>query len=370
MITIPYLDLKRINSKWQQQLHTAFTEVLSNGWYILGEHVADFEKQFAFFSQTQYCIGVGNGLDALILSLKAVGVGPGDEVIVPSNTYIATWLAVSYVGAKPVPVEPDWHTCNINLDLIAQKINHKTKAIIPVHLYGEMADMIEIMKIADKYGLTVIEDNAQAQGAEIKGQRSGSFGHVNATSFYPGKNLGAFGDAGAITTNSTEFTDTIKMLRNYGSQVKYYNQIKGVNSRLDELQASLLKVKLVGLVEDNLERIELAKNYQDGLKEITALTLPVCKSDFTSVYHIYQIRCNGRDKLQSYLGSRGIGTMIHYPVPPHLQKAYEDLGYGFGSFPVAEKIASQTLSLPLFPGLKLEEQNYIIRTIKQFFANA
>jgi dTDP-4-amino-4,6-dideoxygalactose transaminase len=364
---ITYLDLKSINLAHQDELKTAFDDVLNSGWYIMGKQLEQFEQNYAQFNQTKYSVGVANGLDALILSLKALNIGKEDEVIVPSNTYIATWLAVSYVGAIPVPVEPHWSTCNINPSLIVSKITPRTKAIIPVNLYGQAAEMDKIMAIANQYNLAVVEDNAQAQGALCCGKLTGSFGHLNATSFYPGKNLGALGDAGAITSNDEALIKQIKVLRNYGSQVKYYNEIKGVNSRLDELQAALLTVKLKYLPSDTEERQRLAAIYDEQLSGIEGLTLPQNAENCTSVYHIYQIRTRQRDSIQKYLTEHGIGTVIHYPVPPHLQNAYSELNYQKGDFPIAEKIANETLSIPLYQGMTEAQQMQVIETIKTFF---
>jgi dTDP-4-amino-4,6-dideoxygalactose transaminase len=364
---VPYLDLKNINLSHQEALKQAFEKVLESGWYIMGKQLEQFEQHYATFNQTTHAIGVANGLDALILSLKALGIGNGDEVIVPSNTYIATWLAVSYVGAIPVPVEPRWETCNINPELIEEKITLNTKAILPVHLYGQACEMEQIMQIAEKYALAVVEDNAQAQGALNNGKITGSFGHINATSFYPGKNLGALGDAGAITTNSEQLAHKVKILRNYGSEKKYFNQIKGVNSRLDELQAAFLDVKLKYLTEDTAERQRLAVIYDNELSGIDGLILPKNADKCTSVYHIYQIRTSKRDELQQFLSENGVGTVIHYPVPPHLQEAYAELGCHQGYFPVAEKIANETLSIPLYQGMNEEQQANAIRFIRKFF---
>jgi dTDP-4-amino-4,6-dideoxygalactose transaminase len=364
---IPYLDLKSINLAHQEELRTAFDTVLNSGWYIMGKQLELFEQNYAQYNQTSYSIGVANGLDALILSLKALNILEGDEVIVPSNTYIATWLAVSYVGAIPVPVEPHWSTCNINPSLIEAKITPRTKAIIPVNLYGQAAEMDKIMAIANKYKLAVVEDNAQAQGAMCSGKMAGSFGHLNATSFYPGKNLGALGDAGAITSNDEALIKQIKVLRNYGSQVKYYNDVKGVNSRLDELQAALLNVKLKYLPSDTKERQRLAAIYDEQLSGIEGLTLPQNAENCTSVYHIYQLRTSQRDAMQKYLTEHGIGTVIHYPVPPHLQNAYSELNYQKGDFPIAEKIANETLSIPLYQGMTEAQQMQVIEKIRTFF---
>jgi dTDP-4-amino-4,6-dideoxygalactose transaminase len=364
---ISYLDLKKINHASKHELMQAFETVLDSGWYILGNKLELFEQQYAAYSSTNYCIGVANGLDALILSLKALDIQAGDEVIVPSNTYIASWLAVSYVGAKPIPVEPNWETCNIDPLLIESKITERTKAIMPVNLYGQAAQLDLISEIAKKHNLFVIEDNAQAQGAVCKGKITGSWGHINASSFYPGKNLGALGDAGAVTTDDLDLNNKVRILRNYGSQKKYYNEIKGVNSRLDELQAALLTVKLGVLDGQNNQRIALAEMYNQNLNNVGDLTFQKLAESCTSVYHIYQIRTSKRDELQNYLTENGIGTIIHYPVPPHLQQAYFELGYKKGDFPIAEKIAEQTLSLPLYPGMQNEDVCTVIETIKKFF---
>lgn len=364
---IPYLNLKSININHQKELTQAFEQVLQSGWFILGNNVSSFEREYANFSQTNYCVGVANGLDALILSLKALGIGQGDEVIVPSNTYIASWLAVSYVGATPIPVEPRMATYNINPELIEQKITAKTKAIMPVNLYGQAAELEQIVAIAKKHKLFVVEDNAQSQGASYNSKPAGSWGDINATSFYPGKNLGALGDAGAITTNSKDLAERVKIIRNYGSQKKYYNEFKGVNSRLDELQAAFLSVKLNHLELENSERNRLASIYNKGLEGVGDVVLPSLAENASSVYHIYMIRTHKRDDLQKYLAEKEIGTVIHYPIPPHLQEAYQELGYKKGDFPIAEEIAETCLSIPLFPGLVEEEQAYIVKTIKKFF---
>jgi dTDP-4-amino-4,6-dideoxygalactose transaminase len=364
---ITYLDLKMINHVSKHELMEAFESVLDSGWYVLGSKLDQFEKEYAAYSDTNFCIGVANGLDALILSLKALDIKEGDEVIVPSNTYIASWLAVSYVGATPIPVEPNWDTCNIDPMLIESKITSKTKAIMPVNLYGQAAQLDIISEIANKHKIYVIEDNAQAQGAVCKGKITGSWGHINASSFYPGKNLGALGDAGAITTDDEFLNNKVRIIRNYGSQKKYYNEIKGVNSRLDELQAALLSVKLRVLDDQNTQRIALAEIYNQNLQNVGDLTLQTLADSCTSVYHIYQIRTSKRDELQQYLTENGIGTIIHYPVPPHLQKAYAELEFKKGDFPIAEKIAEQTLSLPLYPGMLKDDVLTVIETIKNFF---
>ncbi|MFM7079936.1 MAG: DegT/DnrJ/EryC1/StrS family aminotransferase [Bacteroidota bacterium] len=366
-MTIPYLDLKGINLSHRERLLKSFEEVLNGGWYILGEHVQRFEQEYAKFNETKHCVGVANGLDALILSLKALNIGPGDEVIVPSNTYIATWLAVSYVGAVPVPVEPRIETYNINPDLIEEKITSKTKAIIPVNLYGQAAELKHICSIANKHNLFVIEDNAQAQGAFHDGKAAGSWGDINATSFYPGKNLGALGDAGAITTNNASYDVSVRVLRNYGSQKKYYNEIKGINSRLDELQAAFLSVKLQTLQQDNDERGRLAKMYDEALSQVGDIILPAIAENSTSIHHIYLIRTHLRDDLQRHLSGKNIGTMIHYPIPPHLQQAYSELPYKKGGFPIAEEVADTCLSLPLYPGMGEDAIGYVSAQIQAFF---
>ena len=366
-VKISYLDLKQINQSAKHELMQAFEDVLDSGWYIMGKKLEQFETEYANYSNTQFCTGLANGLDALILALKALNIKEGDEVIVPSNTYIASWLAVSYVGATPIPVEPKWATCNIDPALIEEKITHKTKAIMPVNLYGQAAELDQICAIAKKYNLYVVEDNAQAQGAYCKNKITGSWGDVNASSFYPGKNLGALGDAGAVTTNSPEYNQKIRVIRNYGSEKKYFNEVKGVNSRLDEVQAALLSVKLKNLDNQNKQRNELAEIYNEHLSDIGDISLQYLAPSCTSVYHIYQIRTSQREELQKYLTEKGIGTIIHYPVPPHLQKAYSELGYQKGDFPIAEKIAEQTLSLPLYPGMSAEDVLTVTQTIKHFF---
>lgn len=364
---ISFLDLKQVNKPFEGEFEQAYKDFIASGWYILGDKVASFEKDYAQFNKTSHAIGVANGLDALILSLKALDIGSGDEVIVPSNTYIASWLAISYVGATILPVEPRLDTYNINPELIEAAITSKTKAIMPVHLYGQICEMDAIMEIANKHNLYVIEDNAQSQGATYKRKVSGSWGHCNGTSFYPGKNLGALGDGGAVTTSDTEIAKKVSVLRNYGSEKKYYNEVIGMNSRLDELQAAFLSIKLKKLNEDNTKRVEAAKLYNELLKGIGDLILPQLASNATSVYHLYVIRTKRRDELQAYLDEKGIGTMIHYPVPPHLQKAYSDLGYQKGDFPIAEEIAEMSLSLPISAYLKKQDLIQVAESIRSFY---
>lgn len=368
-MNIPFLSFEGMHNPIKAKLVEAFNKVLDSNWFVLGNEVTLFEKAYSEYNGVDYCVGVSNGLDAIHIALKSLGVGPGDEVIVPSNTYIATLLAVSYVGAKPVLVEPDINTANINPDRIKAAINVSTKAIIPVHLYGRICDMDAIMAIAVSHNLFVIEDNAQAHGAMQNGRLAGSFGNINATSFYPGKNLGALGDAGAVTTNEKALAEKSMMLRNYGSEKKYYNSIIGHNMRLDELQAALLSVKLSLLPQWTKQRQGIASLYNEALKEMGDLILPLTNDQSSHVYHVYSIRTHFRDKLQQWLQQNGIGTLIHYPVPAHLQQAYDSLGFKRGSYPIAEEMAETCLSLPLWPGMTKEQVFYIVEKIRIFFEN-
>jgi dTDP-4-amino-4,6-dideoxygalactose transaminase len=340
-----------MHSQIKDEMRIAFERVYNGYWYIQGKELESFEKEYALLNQTNFAVGVSNGLDALILALRALDIGPGDEVIVPSNTYIATALAVSHVGATPVFVEPRMETYNINPELIPQAITKKTKAIMPVHLYGQACEMDIIMEIAKVNNLYVVEDNAQAHLSSFNGLLTGSFGDVNGTSFYPGKNLGALGDAGAVTTNNEELANRIKTLRNYGSAVKYFNEEIGYNNRLDELQAAFLRVKLSHLQEWTNQRKEIAQWYNEALQLKNDLVLPYVHENADHVNHLYVVRTSNREKLQQELIEKGIQTMIHYPVPPHLQKAYKHLGYKEGDFPIAEEIARTCLSLPVWPGM-------------------
>lgn len=364
---IPYLSFEHQNRLIKKDMLQSFEAFFDKGWYVLGDNVEKFEQAYAALTGVDYCIGVSNGLDALHLALKALQIGEGDEVIVPSNTYIATALAVSYVGATPVFAEPKQDTCNIDPETIRRAITSKTKAIIPVHLYGQACEMDAVMQLATENRLYVIEDNAQSQLATYRGKLTGSFGHVNGTSFYPGKNLGALGDAGAVTTKHKEFSESVKMLRNYGSQKKYYHDFIGFNMRLDECQAGFLSVKLQHLEQWTRERQQIASYYDSALSGIDNVVLPSVAEGATHVYHIYMIRSAKRDQLQEHLSKHGIGTMIHYPVPPHLQKAYAHLGFGKGDFPIAEGIADTCLSLPIWPGLKENDVAYIAEKIKNFY---
>jgi dTDP-4-amino-4,6-dideoxygalactose transaminase len=365
---IPFLSFEGMHNPIKRELSAAFEKVLDSNWFVLGNEVKEFETAYATFNKVNYSVGVSNGLDAIHIALKTLGIGVGDEVIVPSNTYIATLLAVSYVGAVPVLVEPDINTCNIDSQKIEAVITPATKAIIPVHLYGRICDMDSIINIAKKHSLFVIEDNAQAHGAMMNGKMAGSFGDINATSFYPGKNLGALGDAGAITTDDAALAAKATVLRNYGSEKKYYNEVIGHNMRLDELQAALLSVKLPHLSEWTRQRIQIANQYNNGLKNVGDIVLPFEADASSHVYHVYVIRTHLRSQLQTWLSEQGVGTLIHYPVPAHLQKAYKSMGFKKGDFPIAEQIAETCLSLPLWPGMKENEVNYVIEKIKIFFA--
>lgn len=363
---VPFLDLQAAYLELKQEIDAAVQKVLASGQYILGEEVETFEHEWSHYCGARHAVGVGSGLDALTLALKALDIGPGDEVIVPANTYIATWLAVSAVGALPVPVEPDEHTYNLNPSYLEAAITPHTKAILVVHLYGQPADLDAIVAIAEKYRLAVIEDAAQAHGARYKGERIGKHGTIVCWSFYPGKNLGAMGDAGAITTNDTQLADRVRVLRNYGSRIKYVNEIRGVNSRLDPLQAAILRVKLRVLDSWNVRRQAIAQLYFQKLSNLPELTLPYLPKWSDSAWHLFVIRHPRRDLLQKALAGAGIQTLIHYPIPPHLQAAYADLGYKAGSFPVTEKIANELLSLPIGPHLTQPQAQFVSRKIKQF----
>jgi len=359
-VRVPFLDFVGPYAELQPELDEAYSRFMRSGWYVLGTEVEAFEREFAGYCGSKQCIGVANGLEALHLILRAYGIGVGDEVIVPSNTYIATWLAVSHVGATPVPVEPDGKTFNIDPSRLAAVLTSRTKAILPVHLYGQPADMDPIMTFSRQHGLKVIEDNAQAQGARYKGRRTGSLGDAAGHSFYPGKNLGAFGDAGAITTDDDVLAERIRTLRNYGSKKKYYNEIKGYNSRLDELQAALLRVKLKKLDNWNGRRSEVAKAYLNHLAGNDNLSLPVVPDWAEPVWHLFVVRHPQRDRLQEQLTAAGIGTMIHYPVPPHLSGAYAGDGWDSGAFPLAEMLAANVLSLPMGPHLSADQAGYVM----------
>lgn len=362
---IPFVSFLPMERELNNEIRDAFDRVLSASWYIDGKEDEAFEHAFADYCGSSYCIGVGNGLDALMLSLKALGIGVGDEVIVPSNTYIATALAVTYTGATPIFVEPDIRTFNINPELIEAEITEKTRGIIPVHLYGQACDMDPIMQIAKTYGLKVIEDCAQAHGATYKGQRVGSFGDAAGFSFYPGKNLGALGDAGAVVTNDKELADKIRALGNYGSDYKYHHIYKGNNSRLDELQAAFLSAKLPHLERMNEERRRIARIYTECIKNDKVI-LPYVHADCVPVWHIYGIRCRDRDALEKHLNKWGIGTNKHYPIPIHMQECYRNLSIFEGMMSIAEEISATELSLPMYYGMTDEEIQYIIEAINIF----
>lgn len=363
---VPFLDLKAVYSEIKNELDEAYARVMSSGWYILGAEVEAFENEFAAYCEAKHCIGVANGLDALHLILRGYGIGAGDEVIVPANTYIATWLAVSYAGATPVAVEPDGETYNLDPQKIAAALTPRTRAIMPVHLYGQPAEMGAINEIAQKHNLKVIEDAAQAQGARYKNQPTGSLSDAAGFSFYPGKNLGAFGDAGAVVTNDDELADAVKLLRNYGSRVKYYNEVKGFNSRLDPLQAAFLSVKLRHLDEWNARRRRVARKYIEALSDCAKIVLPVLEEEAESVWHLFVVQCAERERLQNFLKERGVETLIHYPVPPHLSQAYKEDFAPNADFPITERLAATVLSLPIGPHLTESEQDFTIETIKEF----
>jgi dTDP-4-amino-4,6-dideoxygalactose transaminase len=360
---VPFLELGQTYLEIKDELDAAYQRVMNSGWYILGSEVKAFEEEFAAYCGTKHCVGVGNGLEALQLVLRGYGIGPGDEVIVPGNTYIATWLAVSNAGATVVPVEPDEGTFNINPQCIEAAISPRTKAILPVHLYGQPADMRPINEIARRHGLKVIEDAAQAHGARYRDRRVGSLGDAAGWSFYPTKNLGAYGDAGAVTTDDDELADKVRLLRNYGSKRKYYNDEQGINSRLDELQAALLRVRLDHLDEWNSRRARIATRYLEELRG-TELMLPEVCEGADPVWHLFVVRSKRRDGLQTYLKSAGINTLVHYPVPPHLQKAYPELALPAGSLPITEAIHREVLSLPMGPQLSQAHLAQVLSALK------
>jgi dTDP-4-amino-4,6-dideoxygalactose transaminase len=351
---IPFLDIHASYAELKDEFDAAYHRVMDSGWVLLGKETEAFEAEFANYCEAKHCVAVGNGLDALRLVLQAWDIGPGDEVIVPSHTFIASWLAVSALGATPVPVEPNEATYNIDPERIEAAITSRTKVIMPVHLYGQPADMDPIMELAAKHNLKVVEDNAQAQGARYKGRRTGALGHAAATSFYPGKNLGAFGDAGAVTTSDDDLADRVRMLRNYGSKVKYQHELAGTNSRLDELQAAFLRVKLRRLDEWNARRKEIAKIYMARLKD-GEHRLPLVPVWADPVWHLFVIRNHHRDKLQAQLAEMGIQTLIHYPVAAHLSGAYRYLEQPPNSLPIVQRISSEALSLPIGPHLQTED---------------
>ena len=363
---VPFVSLEIMHDEIRKELDDAYQAVMDNSFFIQGQACTAFEEEFADYCGVKYCVGVGNGLDALMLILRAMDIGAGDEVIVPSNTFIATALAVSYVGASPVFVEPEIETFNINPARIEEKINKNTKAIIAVHLQGRPADMDAINAVAQKHGLKVIEDAAQAHGARYKGKRVGSLGDAAGFSFYPVKNLGALGDGGCVTTDNKELADRIRALGNYGSDHKYHHIYQGVNSRLDEMQSAFLSVKLPHLDKWNADRRRIADRYLNEIHH-PHIVLPL-RSDsvFEHIYHVFVVRCEGRDRLEEYLNKNGIGTVRHYPIPIHLQGAYADLGLPEGSLPIAETISRTVLSLPMYYGMTEEQITQVIQTINRF----
>lgn len=362
---IDFLNLKRVNAPHETAIQAAIQRVLDSGWYILGQETEAFEREFAAYCGVAHCISVANGLDALQLILKGYGIGPGDEVIVPSNTFIATWLAVSQVGASPIPVEPDARTYNLDPGRIAAAVTKRTRAIMPVHLFGQPADMDAIQNVADLNGLRVIEDAAQAHGARYKGRRTGALGDAAGFSFYPGKNLGALGDGGAITTNDADLANQLRRLRNYGSNVKYQHDVAGVNSRLDELQAAVLRVKLAHLDTENDARRVVAAQYLAALAG-TSLALPQVLSGVEPVWHLFVVCAAQRDRLQADLQKNGIGTMVHYPKACHLQGAYA--GRHWPALPIAERLQHEVLSLPMAPYLTSADVLSVVRALERAFA--
>lgn len=362
---VPFVSFEPMHNQIDTEVCAKFVEVFHNNWFIGGREDEAFENEFADYCGTKYCVGCGNGLDALYLILKAYGIGTGDEVIIPSNTFIATALAVTYTGAVPVLVEPVLDFYTINPKLIEAKITEHTKAIIAVHLYGQTADMDAILKIGKKYNLKVIEDTAQAHGAEYKGKRAGCLGDAAGFSFYPGKNLGALGDAGAITTDDKELADKVRALGNYGSLKKYHHIYQGNNSRLDELQAAMLRIKLAHMEEWNRARREAAQYYLTHIRNEKIL-LPKVEFGNEHVWHLFVLRCKERDDLEKYLDENGIGTTIHYPIPIHLQECYRNLGMEAGSLPLAEEISDTVISIPMFYGITQNEMDYVINVLNRF----
>lgn len=367
-MSVPFLDMKPIYDELKPELDAAYERVMRSGWFVLGKEVEAFEAEYAAYCCAKHCIGLGNGLEALELVLRGWDIGAGDEVIVPSNTYIATWLAVTAVGAKVVPVEPVPAGPNIDPERIVAAVTSRTKAIMPVHLYGEPADMDAIMAIAAKHGIKVIEDVAQAQGSKVRGRRAGSLGHAGAHSFFPTKNIGAVGDGGAVTTDDPKLAERLRVLRNYGSRVKYVNIERGYNSRLDELQAAFLRAKLPRLDEWNDRRRAVAARYHDKLAGIPGLGLPRAPQWAEPVWHLYVVRTERRAELVAALDKAGIGSLIHYPIPPHLQQAYADLGQPRGSYPLAEKLAETVLSLPIGPHVSPETVDRIAAVVRSALA--
>jgi len=360
---IKFLDLEKINNRFRKDFDEKIKEILDSGWYLLGKNVESFEQNFADYCGTKYCVGVGNGLDALTLIIKAYGFKEGDEIIVPANTYIATILAITYNGCTPVLVEPDINTYNIDPDLIEEKITDKTRAIMPVHLYGQAVEMDKIWDLAKKYNLKIIEDSAQAHGAIYQGKRTGNLGDASGFSFYPGKNLGCIGDGGCVTTNDKELADKIRAIRNYGSNIKYHNIYQGVNSRLDEIHAAVLNVKLPYLDEDNQRRREIAEYYLSNIKN-DKIIMRKSYSDKANVWHVFPVRTDNRDEFQQYLKDNDIQTLIHYPIPPHKQECYKELNKL--SLPVTEEIHKTIISIPISPVMTDNEVQKVVEVVNKY----
>src|SRR5687768_14281492 len=364
---VPILDLKPAYDELRSELDAAYHRVMDSGWVLLGRELEAFEAEYAASVDVKHCVGVANGLEAMQLVLMALGLKAGDEVIVPSHGYIATWLAVTHVGATPVPCEPDAKTYNLDPERITALVTPRTKVILPIHLYGQTADMKAINTVAEKHGLFVLEDAAQSHGATCNGTAAGALGHAAGVSFYPSKNLGAMADGGAVTTNDDVLADKLRHLRNYGSKVRYQNEYLGMNSRLSELQAAFLRVKLPRLEEWNSRRAALAQRYLERLHGIGDVVLPVVASWARPVWHLFVIRTSRRDALQKHLAEKGVGTQIHYPVPPHLSRAYANAGWKKGEFSLAERYASEVLSLPIGPHTSSQQVDYVCESIREFY---
>lgn len=363
-MNIKFNVLDRQYKIYANEYNQAALRVLESAWYIRGNEVKNFESKFAEFCGSKHCVGLNSGLDALILAIRALGIGEGDEVIVQANTYIASVIGITENGATPVFVEPDQYF-NLDVDKIEVAITDKTKAILPVHLYGQACNMLKIKEIAKKYNLYLIEDCAQSHGSRFEGQMTGTFGDIGCFSFYPTKNLGAFGDAGAIITDNPNLAEKIRMMGNYGSKIKYHNEVEGLNSRLDEMQAALLSTKLCYIEELTLDRKRIAERFLISINN-PKIKLPKKRENSDHVYHLFVIQCSEREKLQKYLLENNIKTQIHYPIPPHLAECYERLGYNVGDFPITEKYSKEVLSLPLYNGMTNEEADYVVRKVNEF----
>ena len=369
-MNVPFLELKPTYDELRPAMDAAYHRVMESGWFLFGAELAAFESEYAASVGAAHCIAVANGLEALQLALLAENIGPGDEVIVPSHTYIASWLAISSVGAKIVPAEPEEDTCNLDPHRIEALVTPRTRAIMPVHLYGQPCDMAAIATVATRHGLRVIEDAAQSQGATCHGKAAGNLGHSAGVSFYPGKNLGAFADAGAVTTSDGALAEKIRHLRNYGSKIKYHHEFRGMNSRLSELQCAFLRVKLPHLPAWNARRATLAARYLAALSGVGDLVLPHVPAWAAPVWHLFVVRTAHRDALQAHLSAHSISTQIHYPIPPHLSGAYRDAGWKRGDFPLAERLATEVLSLPIGPHVSAEQVDYVGATVRSFFDHA